>query len=344
MTRPPATTNSFAAFLRNLIGYAVFALLVIVLAPLLGSETLDLKTVLTDLASDQSWHTDTSIFIYQRLPRVVFAFLVGSALALTGAVFQVVLRNPLATPYTLGVTGGGTVGAYIAISIPALTVQLGPFSTVQLFALVGAALTLTLIFLLARRPEGIAVFTLLLTGVSIGIFCSAIVLLLSYFASPNLLVAMNRWTMGGVDIIGYSQLAALLPLLLPGLGLLFLQTRQLNHIALGDEMALGHGVDVAALQRCVFIGGGLTTAAVVSLAGPIAFVGLIIPHIVRRLSGYDHRIVLPASFLAGGAFLVLCDCIARTVIAPTEMPVGIITAVTGAPFFIHLLIRRKITK
>lgn len=328
----------------TLTGYALFALLILILAPLLGSESLSFQTIFQDLTSSQPWHIDTSIFINQRLPRVFFAFLVGASLAVTGAVFQVILRNPLATPYTLGVTGGGTVGAYIAISIPTLTIHLGPFSSVQLFALAGATLTLLLIFLLSRRPEGISVFALLLTGVTIGIFCSAIVLLLSYFASPNLLVAMNRWTMGGVDIIGFGPLATLLPLLLPGLGLLFLQTPALNHIALGDEMALGHGVDVAALQRYAFIGGGLTTAAVVSLAGPIAFVGLIIPHIVRRLSGYDHRIVLPASFLAGGAFLVLCDGIARTIIAPTEMPVGIITAITGAPFFIHLLLRRKITK
>jgi iron complex transport system permease protein len=322
--------------------YAIFALLVLALAPLIGSEPLQFKTIFQNLTSDQTWHIDTSIFIDQRLPRVIFAFLVGGALATTGAVFQVILRNPLATPYTLGVTGGGTVGAYIAISIPALTISVGPFSSIQLFALLGAALTLLLIFLLSRRPEGISVFTLLLTGVTIGIFCGAIVLLLSYFATPDRLVTMNRWTMGGVDIMGYSQLAAILPLLLPGLGLLFLQMPALNHIALGDEMAMGHGVDVAALQRNAFIGGGLTTAAVVSLAGPIAFVGLIIPHIIRRFSGYDHRIVLPASFLAGGAFLVLCDGIARTVIAPTEMPVGIITAITGAPFFVYLLLKRKI--
>ncbi len=321
--------------------YLIVTLLVLCITPWIGSEKLDAEQVLSDLTHSAEYHIDTKILIDQRLPRTILAFLVGASLALTGSVFQVILRNPLATPYTLGVTGGGTVGAYLAITFSSLSFRLGPLTSTQCFALLGSSLTLFFIYSLAKRKTTTSIFTLLLTGVTIGIFCSAIILLLSYFASPNKLVAMNRWTMGGVDVIGYGELSALLPLLIPGLVLLFMQTPSLNHIALGQEMAMGHGVDVHTLQRNVFIAGGLTTAAVVSLAGPIGFVGLIIPHIVRQLSGFDHRIILPSTFLLGGAFLVVCDTIARTILAPTEMPVGIITAVTGSPFFIHLLLKNK---
>jgi len=152
---------------------------------------------------------------------------------------------------------------------------------------------------------------------------------------------MDHWLMGGLDIVGYRSLAALLPLLLPGAGMLFMQMGSYNLLALGEEMALGYGVDVISVQRLSLIGGGLATAGAVSIAGPIGFVGLLVPHAVRRLSGFDHRILLPASFLAGGTLLVICDTIARTIVAPTEMPVGIITALVGGPFFIYLLFRKK---
>jgi iron complex transport system permease protein len=147
--------------------------------------------------------------------------------------------------------------------------------------------------------------------------------------------------MGGLDILGYRQILGILPLLLPGLGLLLYHARDLNHIALSEDLALAQGVDVQLVRRNVFVGGGLATAAVVSLVGPIGFVGLIVPHAVRRLSGVDLRMVLPAAFLLGGAALAVCDTVARTVLAPTELPVGIITALIGGPLFIHLLISQR---
>ncbi len=142
-------------------------------------------------------------------------------------------------------------------------------------------------------------------------------------------------------MVGTRELAGLAPFLLPGLGLLVMQIPSLNHLSLGEEMAAGHGVDVAAVHREVFFGAGLATAAVVSITGPIGFVGLIVPHAVRRLSGFDHRIVLPASFLLGGAFLVACDAAARTLLRATEMPVGILTALVGGPIFIAILLSRR---
>ena len=288
-----------------------------------------------------SVETTPKIFWDLRLPRVILGFLTGGTLAIVGAAFQVILRNPLAEPYTLGIASGGALGAVIAFWVPGLALTLGPMSSIQIFSLVGCGLALALIYVLARRPHGISMSTLLLAGVTIGILCGALILLVRFLAKPTILVAMERWTMGGLDVFGYSDVAALVPFLLPGLGLLAMQVPSLNHLSLGEEMAAGHGVDVAAVHREVFLGAGLATAAVVSVAGPIGFVGLIVPHTVRRLSGYDHRVVLPASFLVGGAFLVACDALARVIVAPSEMPVGILTAIIGGPIFIRILLKRR---
>jgi len=310
--------------LLRIAAYAAPCVVVLCVAPFVGSQ-----------------RTTASILWDLRVPRVVLGFLAGGTLALVGASLQVILRNPLATPYTLGVTGGGALGAFIAFATPGLTFAVGPLSTVQLFALAGCGVTLGLIYALARRPQGISMSLLLLAGVTIGILCGALTLLVRYLVSPHVLLAMDRWVMGGLDVVGTRELAGLLPLLLPGLGLLALQMPMLNHLSLGEEMAAGHGVDVRAVHREVFLGAGLATAAIVSVTGPIGFVGLIVPHAVRRLSGFDHRVVVPASFLLGGAFLVVCDALARTLIAPSEMPVGILTALIGGPIFIRILLKRR---
>lgn len=323
--------------------YFTMALAVICIAPFIGSESIQIKNIMADMQKESSlWSADARIFIYQRIPRVLLGFLVGGTLALVGNVLQILLRNPLAAPSTLGLTAGGSVGAVLAISVPCLAwLDFGLISSVQVFALLGCALTLGLIYLMARRSEGFSIYTLLLAGVTIGIFSSAVIQLIRYLADPNMLVAMDRWIMGGLDVVGYQQLAALFPLVVPGVGLLCMQMTSLNHLSLGKEMALGHGVNVAAVQKYCFWGAGLATAGAVSFSGPIFFVGLLVPHAVRRLSGFDQRVVMPASFLAGGAFLVACDTAARTIVAPTEMPVGIITALVGGPFFIYLLFRKK---
>lgn len=315
--------------------FAAFAVAMTV-APLLGAVRLDPALV---IGSPES--VDAHIFFHQRLPRMIAGAMAGGGLALAGAVFQTVFRNPLSEPYTLGVTGGAVVGAVAAISIPGMLVGWGPFSSVQIFSLCGAGISLRFLYRLSRRPEGIAMNTLLLAGITVNILASGIVLFIRYMVSPNLLIEVDRWLMGGIDVVGYNGIASILPFLLPGVGLLLIRAVDLNAIELGDDLAMGYGVDLKNLHLQVFIGGGLMTAAVVSLAGPIGFVGLVVPHIVRRLSGHDHRIVAPASFLLGAAILVGCDTVARTIIAPTEMPVGIITAMVGAPVFIRLLFAAK---
>jgi len=315
------TVNRWALVLA---GYAAPFLLCVVLLPLIGPR-----------------NADTFILYELRLPRVVLGLLAGGALAITGACFQVILRNPLAEPYTLGATGGAAVGAVLALSIPYLAVARGPFSTVQVFALVGAGLALGLVYRLARRPHGISMNILLLAGVTISILSGGVVMFIKYLANPHDLAQMTLWLMGGLSVIGYGEVLTLSVLLVPGLAILLWQMPALNHLSLGEEMAAGHGVEVGRVQKLSFVGGGLLTAAAVSVAGPIGFVGLIVPHAVRRLSGFDQRIVLPASFLLGGAFLAACDTAARVLFEGRQIPVGVFTAIIGGPLFIKILLGRR---
>jgi len=324
---------------KHFLFYLLLFITVIVITPWIGPEKTTPGAILQHIQGPSN--PQGEIFFFQRLPRLILALLTGGALALVGASFQVLFRNPLVEPFTLGVSGGSALGAFLAISIPSLWIVWGPFSSIQIFAAIGASGSLLLIYRIANRPQGLSVNTLLLAGITISIICAGAILLLTYLASPNLLMSFQRWMMGGIDIVGYQDLISLVPFLLPGGILLFIHARDLNHIALGEEMALGHGVDVKSVQKHVFIGGGLATAAVVSLTGPIGFVGLIIPHAVRGLSGYDQRIILTGSFLLGGAVLAVCDTLARTILAPTELPVGIITALLGGPLFIRLLLSRR---
>ncbi|MBW1988365.1 MAG: iron ABC transporter permease [Deltaproteobacteria bacterium] len=320
--------------------YAVLAVAVLILAPFFGAEPLDPGVVLHAVLG-KSAGVGADIFFLHRLPRVLLAFLVGGSLAVSGASLQVVLRNPLAEPFILGIAGGGAVGAVFAISVPALMITAGPFSTVHVFTLAGCLACMAAIYFLASGATGVSMNTILLAGVTFNVLCGAAILLLRYLVSPHLLVTMDRWMMGGLDVVGYRELAGLLPLAVPGVFLLFIHAPALNQLAFGEEMAAGHGVDVAKVHKQVFLGTGLATAAAVTMAGPIGFVGLVVPHAVRRLSGHDQRLVLPASFLAGGGFLTLCDLFARTVVAPTEMPVGIITAMIGGPVFLRILFKKR---
>lgn len=321
--------------------YLLFAVLVLVICPLVGSESLDIKVIVRDLLSKNVSQIDTDIFINQRLPRILLAFLTGAVLAVAGNTFQVILRNPLATPYTLGITGGASVGAYLAIAFPFLNVSVGKFSSVQLMAIAGAAVIGLVIYAASRKKNGLSMHTMLLAGVTIGIMCGAFIILIKYLTNPDLLIALDRWTMGRLDTIGYDSFYSVFPLAIAGLLMIAFHLRSLNHISLGEEMALGHGVDVSSVQKYCFIGASVATAAVVSTVGPIGFVGLIVPHMVRYLSGYDNRGLMIGCICLGGAFLVICDAMARTIISPAEIPVGVITALIGGPCFIYLLIKRK---
>jgi len=281
---------------------------------------------------------DVNIVLMQRLPRVLLGLLAGGALAAAGATFQALLRNPLATPHTLGVSAGGALGAVVAIALNWAGPRIGPFTPVQFFALTGALINVAIIYALARRKQEFSPMKLLLAGVTLGLISSAMVMFARFISDPQKLVIVDRWLMGGLDVQGYRSIASILPFFLPALVLLFTEANAMNQLALGEEIAVGRGVNVRALQLEAFLGASVLTAAVVSVAGPIGFVGLIIPHVFRALFGPDHRLLLFLSFFGGGAFLAVADTFARSMFAPSELPVGVLTAMLGGPFFLVLLV------
>lgn len=322
--------------------FALFAAVAIFLAPNFGAERISTWNAFKEwysLPEGQLVSENATILLTLRLPRVLLAFLAGGALALAGVVFQALLRNPLAEPYTLGVASGGSLGAVLVLFMPALAFDWRWFGTAQVGSFAGAGLAVLVIYLMARSRTGIASVSLLLAGVTIGFISGAGILLVRYIARPDQLVEMDHWLMGGLDITGWDPVWSTMPLLVPGVALLLAQGRHYDQIAYGEEMAAGRGVPVKRIQHISFFGGSMVTAAVVATTGPIGFVGLLVPHAIRRMIGPDHRLLLPCAFLGGGAFLVTCDTFARSI--AIQLPVGILTTLLGGPFFLYLLIRSK---
>ena len=280
--------------------------------------------------------------IIGRIPQVLLAALAGAALALVGASFQAMLRNPLATPYTLGVASGGALGANVAIRFGALAF-LGDQAGLQLSTFLGAAGVCGVVYWIARRRGGISMPGLLLAGVTTGLICSSLILLIRFFTDPQQAKMIDMWMMGGLEVSSFRAYSSMLPLLLPGAVLLLAQAPAYNQLALGEDIAAARGVNVNAVRLATFLGGSLVTASVVAVAGPIGFVGLIVPHALRRLTGPDHRLLLPASLLAGAILLVACDTLSRGLYPAINamLPVGVITSLIGGPVFIAILVGRR---
>ena len=323
----------------TLLAYGALALVTCLLAPLVGSTSISLSRAF-DRSIPFADNVDAQIFFVARMPRVLAGAVVGAALASAGVVLQALLRNPLATPFTLGVSAGAALGAILAISLRA-AVTLGPLSPVPLASLVGALISAAIVYALATRPgRAMSTSVLLLAGVTLNSFFSALILFVQYMADFAETYRTVRWLMGDLDVGGFAPIVAALPLMLMAFAIFALLPSSLNLLSVGADTAATRGVDVARTQRLAFLSSALATSAAVSLAGPIGFVGIVVPHLVRLMVGVDHRIVLPASALFGAAFLVGCDLVARTVLAPIEVPVGIVTALLGGPFFLWLLIRK----
>ncbi len=316
---------------RKLLLIAVVWLAVLVVAPLLGSHAVSLADA---LGGDS---TAATILWRIRLPRVLLALAAGGLLALSGLGFQTLFRNPLAEPYTLGVSSGAALGAVIAIQTGLADSLLGLAVASFLGALAAGALVLGL----AMRRQGIETSTLLLAGISISLSASALILFLQYFADPTKTFRMVRWMMGGLAVVGYREVAWLLPWALGAAALLFFLRRELDLLLTGEELAASRGVDLSRLRWWILGGTSLAIGSLVAVAGPIGFVGLIVPHILRRTVSQGHLILIPACLLGGGAFLALCDLAARTLMAPVEIPVGVLTALLGGPFFLWLLLTRR---
>lgn len=307
-------------------GIALAALILVavaVVAPLVGSTHIDLAKAFAGVSPDYD------IFFYARLPRVLLALLAGAALSITGVLFQCMLRDPLAEPYTLGVSSGASVGAVLAICLG--------FRATGLASLIGAALVLLIVVGMSVDGRRMSSFTLLLTGVTMNSIAFAIILFLHSIASFAQSFAISRWLMGGLDAVPYSTLAWLAAIVIPVLIAVTLRAPQWNLLAVGEEWAASRGVSTAAMTTFGYIAGSVLTGLVTALTGPIGFVGLIVPHALRLKFGADHRMLMPCSILLGAAFLGICDTLSRTMLPPTDIPVGVLTAMGGGPFFLWLL-------
>jgi len=291
------------------------------------------------LASGDGPNPDAVIFFQTRLPRVLLAAIVGGALAVSGAALQALLRNPLAEPHLVGISSGAALAA--ALALVTMPVVLGQAIVAPVAAFLGALASIWIVVRLAFVGTRVDPTTLLLIGVIYNAFTGALLMFLNSIADLYQVHGVLFWLMGHVGTRDYPMLAALACYSLAGLALLLWHARDLDCLSLGDERAAELGVDVEHARRMVFVASALLVGAVVSVSGLIGFVGLVVPHLIRLLFGADHRLLLPASYLAGAIFLVWADTAARTVLGVTEIPVGVVTALCGAPVFAYLLRRER---
>ncbi|MFL6450319.1 MAG: FecCD family ABC transporter permease [Bryobacteraceae bacterium] len=304
----------------------------LVASVLIGSSSLSLERAFRGLQPDHE------ILVSLRLPRALLALWTGGALSLSGVLFQALLRESLAEPYTLGVAGGASLGAVLAICFG--WNAFGGVSAVCLAAFVGAGIVLGAVVLIASEGGRMSSLSLLLAGITVNSICAAIILFLSNLAGFMQSFAITRWMIGGLDAPSYTSLLGLTVALVPVCLFVFWRSREWNVLALGEDWAATRGVSTGKLLFIGCVGGSVLTGTVTALTGPIGFVGLIVPHAMRLWVGADHRILIPTSFLIGAAFLALSDVLSRTILAPVEVPVGVITAFVGGPCFIWMLRRR----
>ncbi len=329
----------------------VLLLLSVILAMLclqLGTQYIGMGHILTLVWSavvgtsnePDALRTTGVILLQVRLPRVLLGFLVGSCLAAVGVSLQALLRNPLADPYVLGVSSGAALGVAIAVLFGIGTTVLA-LSLLPVCGFAGSLVALLVIYRMAASYERLPIHSVLLAGVILNAIFSALIMFITSIMEPNRSFGMMAWLMGSLTAPAYPVLIALSVYLLVGLVLLGKHVRVLDILALGEEPARSLGINTERTKRVIFLLSALMTGAVVSFSGMIGFIGMIIPHAVRLVVGADHRLLLPASTLVGGMFLMVADTMARTLFVPSEVPVGVITALAGGPFFVYLLVWRK---
>jgi len=310
---------------------------VAVVALFLGSARLSPSAVARVLAGGAPASSAESVVVLSlRLPRIAAAALAGGALAVAGAGFQALTRNPLAEPSVLGVSSGAAFGVVVG-RLAGGGESLADAARLALFGFAGALVAGAAVYLIAAVDGALPVQTLLLAGVIVGIFFASAIAVLTSIVDANRLGGIVHWLLGSVAAVPPASLAVFAGLAGLGVWLVLGRARELNVLALGEEAALQLGVDAERLKRRVFAGAALLTSSVVAFAGPIGFVGLIVPHALRLALGPDNRLLVPACLLGGGVFLLAADTLARNVLAPTELSVGVITSFCGAPFFVYLL-------
>jgi len=319
-----------------LTGMIVLTLAVLAVAPFVGMTPISPGAALANDDDDPG----ARIFWSLRVPRVMLGFLAGAAMSMAGMVFQAMFRNPLATPFTLGVSSGAALGATLYIRLGLSFAVLG-VAGVTLAAFAGALLAIVVVYGLIRARPGSSTGTMLLAGVAVNFTFSSFILLAHYTSDMANSFNILRWLMGRLDTVGPDEPLGLLPLVVFGGFAALALHRELNLMSVGDEIAVGRGVDVSRYRKVLFLAMSVMVGGVVAVCGPIGFVGMMAPHICRLLIGPDHRWLGPMSLMFGGIFLVVCDTLSRVLAAPAELPVGIITALLGGPFFLWLLTGRR---
>ena len=309
----------------------------IILGLAMGSTESSVKEIFQSLLGKGAEGSMLTAIIWQiRFPRVLLAALVGATLSLGGLVFQALLRNPLAEPYILGISGGSAIGAIIGILI-----GWSRFPGVTLSAFAGSMTTLLIVLIMSTGRTILKKDSLLLSGVMINAFCSAIIMFLISMTQDAKLHNIMFWLMGDLSMADIGQVGILAAMLLPGFILLFWLSHSMNLLLMGKEMAHSMGVNIKAITVTLLLATSFMVSATVSHCGPLGFVGLVIPHLLRLILGPDHRILVPACILGGSAYMVICDLLARILPQHGEMPAGVVTALIGAPLFIFLLKRAR---
>ncbi|MEK3993848.1 iron complex transport system permease protein [Paenisporosarcina quisquiliarum] len=324
---------------KALIGY-ILSIIALFVAIWLGVSVGSVKVPISTLWDTGADAIATNIVWKIRMPRVVLAGLVGASLAIAGAAFQGLLKNPLADPYTLGVSSGASVGAvatlFFGISVPFL----GIF-TLPVFSMIGALVTMLLVITFAKLVDrSMKMETIILTGIIFSSFLGSVISLMIALTGEELRQIIG-WLLGSVSMRGWSFVQMALPFVVIGTILLWLNRRELNAMLFGEERAQHLGVNVKKRKMMILIGGSMLTGTAVAVSGTIGFVGLVVPHMTRLLFGSDNRHVLPLSFINGAALLIICDLVSRTIISPTELPIGVITAFIGAPVFAFIFFRQR---
>jgi iron complex transport system permease protein len=325
-------------------GCCALLLVSAVMAVCIGESPIDCRTVFSIIFSSLLnpgagfSAPDETVIMLIRIPRVILAAFVGASLAVCGAVLQSLFRNPMADPFILGISNGAALGAS-AVLLYGVSFGLGLFN-LPLAAFVSGTITILLVYELARTGNRVETNTLLLSGIAAAAFMSACTSFLLFTSNENLHQVIF-WMMGGLAGRTWEHVAMLLPFTLLGIGVFLTLARPLNALMFGEESALYLGVPVERLKKILLVVSAVVTGAAVAVSGIIGFVGLIVPHVVRLVAGPDHRTLLPLSVFVGATLLILADLLARIVIAPAELPIGVITALCGAPFFVYLLRSRR---
>lgn len=316
---------------------SVFVLIAAVLVGVtVGSVSIPVQVLwnpdMDEAASNILWNI--------RMPRVVLAGLVGASLAIAGAAFQGLLKNPLADPYTLGVSSGASVGAVVTLFFGISVPFLGLF-TLPVFSMIGAFLTMVTVMSFAKLIDrAMKMETIILTGIIFSSFLGSVISLMISLSGEELRQIIG-WLLGSVSMRGWPYVTMALPFMTIGFLLLWLNRRELNALVFGEERAKHLGVNVKRRKMMILTGGSILTGAAVAVSGTIGFVGLVVPHMTRMLWGSDHRHVLPLSFINGASLLIICDLLSRTIISPSELPIGVITAFIGAPVFAFIFWKQR---